>query len=55
LSAVKSPFLMISGAGFAPAVESAAPTSPIDLAPTILRHLHLAADGCDGRALQQGA
>jgi hypothetical protein len=54
-AAEQSPFLMISGAGFAPAVESAAPTSPIDLAPTILRHLQLAADGCDGRALQQGA
>ena len=53
--AEQSPFLMISGVGFAPAVESAAPTSPIDLAPTILRHLQLAADGCDGRALQQGA
>lgn len=53
--AEQSPFLMINGAGFESAVESAAPTSPIDLAPTILRHLQLAADGCDGRALQQGA
>lgn len=54
-AAEQSPFLMINGAGFAPAVESATPTSPIDLAPTILHHLQLAAAGCDGRALQHGA
>lgn len=51
--AEQSPFLMVNGAGFATAAESIAPTSPIDIAPTILWHLNLGADGCDGRALQQ--
>lgn len=53
--AEQSPFLMINGAGFTPAAHYSDPTSPIDIAPTILRHLQLAADGCDGRALQQMA
>ena len=46
------PFLMIDGTGFPGGTVSAAPTSPIDLAPTILAHLQLPADGMDGRALQ---
>jgi hypothetical protein len=46
------PFLMIDGPGFAAGAVSAAPTSPIDIAPTILAHLRLPADGMDGRALQ---
>ena len=46
------PFLMIDGAGFTAGATSAASTSPIDLAPTILAHLQLPADGIDGRALQ---
>lgn len=50
--AEQMPFLMIEGAGFAAGSTRAAPSSPIDLAPTILRHLRLAADGCDGTALQ---
>lgn len=53
--AEQSPFLMINGADFTPAAHYNDPTSPIDIAPTILRHLQLAADGCDGRALQQMA
>jgi arylsulfatase A-like enzyme len=46
------PFLMIDGPGFAAGTRSDAPTSPIDVAPTILAHLQLPAAGMDGRALQ---
>jgi arylsulfatase A-like enzyme len=46
------PFLMIDGSGFAAGSVSEAPTSPIDIAPTILRHLQQPAEGMDGRALQ---
>lgn len=45
------PFLMIDGSGFTPGSVSTAPTSPIDIAPTILAHLDLPADGMEGRAL----
>ncbi len=48
----QSPFLMIDGDGFAAGAISNAPTSPIDLAPTILAHLRRPAEGMDGRALQ---
>jgi arylsulfatase A-like enzyme len=48
----QSPFLILHGGGFPPASVREAPTSPMDLAPTILRHLGLPADGMDGRALQ---
>ncbi|NKC34464.1 alkaline phosphatase family protein [Falsiroseomonas selenitidurans] len=51
-AAEQMPFLMIEGAGFAPGARRQAPSSPIDLAPTLLRHLRLPADGCDGVALQ---
>ena len=33
------PFLMIAGAGFTAGAAFTAPTSPIDIAPTILAHL----------------
>ena len=46
------PFLMIDGDGFTPGVTYSAATSPIDLAPTILAHLQLPAEGMDGRSLQ---
>lgn len=46
------PFLMIDGAGFTAGSVSTAPTSPIDVAPTILAHLDLPADGMEGRALR---
>ena len=45
------PFLMIDGAGFTGGATSTAPTSPIDVAPTILAHLGLPAEGMDGRGL----
>jgi len=46
------PFLMIAGEGFAEGTVSDAPTSPIDIAPTILSHLQVPAEGMDGRHLQ---
>lgn len=48
------PFLALRGPGFA-AETRAGPASLIDLAPTILRHLRLPADGVDGIALQGSA
>jgi arylsulfatase A-like enzyme len=46
------PFLMIEGAGFMPGTRCETPTSPIDLAPTVLAHLGRPAADMDGRALQ---
>ncbi|MBO0740636.1 MAG: alkaline phosphatase family protein [Hyphomicrobiaceae bacterium] len=46
------PFLMIDGARFNAGMIADAPTSPIDIAPTILTHLQIAGAGMDGRALQ---
>ncbi len=45
------PFLVAEGAGFMPGAVDTRDASPIDLAPTILRHLGVAADGCDGGCL----
>jgi arylsulfatase A-like enzyme len=44
------PFLFISGGGFAPGIRDRR-TSLIDIAPTVLRHLGLPANGMDGHAL----
>jgi hypothetical protein len=49
------PFLMIEGAGFAPATSAPEVTSPIDIAPSILAQLGEPAADMDGRALQQRA
>jgi Type I phosphodiesterase / nucleotide pyrophosphatase len=46
------PFLMIEGSGFKAGNVISTPTSPIDLAPTILAHLGQPATGMDGRPLQ---
>ena len=46
------PFLMISGYGFEAGATCAAASSVVDLGPTVLGHLQLSADGCEGRALQ---
>lgn len=46
----QSPFLFVSGGGFAAGVHRSR-TSLTDIAPTVLRHLGLAADGLDGRPL----
>jgi predicted AlkP superfamily pyrophosphatase or phosphodiesterase len=47
------PFLMIDGAGFTAGAVSTTPTSPIDIAPTILAHLQQPAEGMEGRGLQR--
>jgi len=47
----QSPFLFVVGGGFAAGTRSAVPTAPMDIAPTILRHFGLPADGMDGRPL----
>jgi len=44
------PFLFVSGGGFVPGVRRGR-SSLVDIAPTVLRHLGLAADGMDGRPL----
>ncbi len=46
----QSPVLMIDGPDFTPGARHE-PARIVDLAPTILRHLRLAADGMDGAAL----
>jgi arylsulfatase A-like enzyme len=46
------PFLMIDGTCFTAGGTTDALTSPIDIAPTILAHLGLPAEGMDGRGLQ---
>jgi arylsulfatase A-like enzyme len=46
----QSPFLFISGGSFVPGTYRGR-SSLIDIAPTVLRHLGLAAAGMDGRAL----
>jgi hypothetical protein len=47
------PFLMIEGNGFERGAVQTAPTSVIDLAPTILGYLGIPADGCEGRPLHR--
>ena len=44
------PFLLVDGGGFAPG-ERRIVTSLTDIAPTVLRHLHMDHDDTDGRAL----
>jgi len=48
----QAPFLIVEGAGFAPGTVCGEPTCIVDIAPTVLAHLGVAADGMDGRALQ---
>jgi hypothetical protein len=50
----QSPVLMIAGPGFEAGGTRSDPTSIIDIAPTVLRHLGLPPEGMDGRALQHG-
>ncbi|MCA6111965.1 alkaline phosphatase family protein [Bradyrhizobium cenepequi] len=49
----QSPFLMISGNGFAAGKVRETAATVVDIAPTILAHLRLAQDGMDGAALQR--
>jgi arylsulfatase A-like enzyme len=46
----QSPFLFVQGGGIAPGIRHT-PSLLIDIAPTVLRHLRLAADALDGRPL----
>jgi arylsulfatase A-like enzyme len=48
----QSPFLFIAGGGFAPGSYGTG-SSLVDVAPTVLRHLGLAAQGLDGSPLPQ--
>ena len=48
-------FLMIDGAGFEAGSIATAPSSPIDIAPTVLAHLQLPAEGMEGRAILPAA
>jgi arylsulfatase A-like enzyme len=41
----------VRGGGFGRGKRIDAPSSPVDIAPTILRHLGLACDGMDGTPL----
>jgi arylsulfatase A-like enzyme len=50
----QSPFLMIEGGGFARGTRYA-PTSLVDIAPTVLRHLEIDHDNMDGTALPRAA
>ena len=47
----QAPFLLASGNAFAPG-DHAGPTSIVDIAPTVLRHLGRSIAGMDGRPLQ---
>jgi arylsulfatase A-like enzyme len=49
----QSPLLLIDGPGFTPGAARGAQVHVVDLAPTIMRHLGVAATGLDGRPLQQ--
>ena len=44
---------MIDGPGFAAGTAREAPVHVTDLAPSIMRHLSIAAPGMDGRPLQR--
>ncbi|MBV9250424.1 MAG: alkaline phosphatase family protein [Acetobacteraceae bacterium] len=48
----QSPVLMISGAGFPDGTTRDEAAHIVDLAPTIMQHLRIAAPGVDGRSLQ---
>lgn len=50
----QSPVLLIDGPGFTAGGTRADPAHIIDLAPSIMRHLGVAAPGMDGRPLQSG-
>lgn len=50
----QAPFLTIAGRGFAPGSVRREATSAIDIAPSVLAHLGVAASALDGRALQAG-
>jgi Type I phosphodiesterase / nucleotide pyrophosphatase len=49
----QSPLLMIDGSGFSGGEARVEPTSVVDIAPTVLRHLDLPVEGMDGCPLQR--
>lgn len=49
----QAPFLLASGAGFAPGAMRQEAAGIIDIAPTVLAHLRLASLGMDGNSLQK--
>jgi arylsulfatase A-like enzyme len=49
----QSPVLLIEGTGFTADARRADPVHVVDLAPTIMQHLAVAASGMDGNALNQ--
>ena len=49
----QQPFMMVRGGGFGRATRVDAPSSPVDIAPTVLRHLGLPHDGMDGAPLSR--
>ncbi len=50
----QNPFLIVVGGGFAAGSEDDGPTSAIDIAPTVLRHLGLDWNDMDGTPLERG-
>ncbi|MGX5851546.1 alkaline phosphatase family protein [Mesorhizobium sp. PL10] len=51
----QSPVLMIEGDGFVAGALNSRPSSLVDLAPTILKHLNLPAEGMDGSSMQHSS
>jgi arylsulfatase A-like enzyme len=49
------PFLVVEGGGFTPGLRQQQPTSLVDIAPTVLRHLSIGRDDMDGSALPRVA
>ena len=49
----QNPFLIAIGGGFVAGSQTDRETSAVDIAPTVLRHLELPADGMDGAALSR--
>ena len=49
----QNPFLIAIGGGFVAGSHTDRETSAVDIAPTVLRHLELPADGMDGAALSR--
>ena len=48
----QAPFLLAAGAGFTAGAVRTEPSSAVDIAPTVLAHLEVAASALDGRRLQ---
>ncbi len=48
------PILFIGGGGFRAGTRCESPSSAVDIAPTVLRHLGLPFDGMDGAPLPRG-